>query len=517
MKKIWQKSLASMVSAALCLTAFVGCLTVNAATTYNGKITSDGVAVETTATEATVKLTISADVDMAAAGITVSTRFGALTNVSVPTGNEVLYKIDPPADGGFNLANGTVIVEAKDQKDYPFNNAEVTLTFTKNKELTLNENDSFAVNVTPLKNSTIPAATYNEDEIYFDVDNINITVTSATTDPVIDTNIKRSASILVRDKFGLSIGIKRDAVEAYQSFYMEIKSKHYKTVGGNMYTLAEETDLYTYVPNGESVPDGYTAQVEATTSLIRFEYTNITAYEMSLPVEIVVYCLNDGKVVAKSETFTHSIAERSLVKIASSADSGKPVYMDLVNYGAAVQTYFANSYPTSDLAVSGTLPNSEFSAYTSFATSDDLASSAMAVDESKTTKYNGATVNMATNLIVDSNNQLKYTLDPSTYDQSQMKFVISYVNSYGADKSVTLKISDMVPSGKYYTYVYDLVALYDANVTITANVYEGDTLLATRVYSFEDFVAKNVSNSAINPVGDAMMKLNYSARQTLFG
>ena len=174
MKKIWQKSLASMVSAALCLTAFVGCLTVNAATTYNGKITSDGVAVETTATEATVKLTISADVDMAAAGITV-------TNFLLPTGNEGLYKLVPPADGAFNRANGTVIVEAKDQKDYPFNNAEVTLTFTKNKELTLNENDSFAVNVTPLKNSTIPAATYNEDEIYFDVDNINITVKSSHT------------------------------------------------------------------------------------------------------------------------------------------------------------------------------------------------------------------------------------------------------------------------------------------------------------------------------------------------
>ncbi len=333
------------------------------------------------------------------------------------------------------------------------------------------------------------------------------------TAPTVDTSIKHSASILVRDKFGMSIGISRKALNAYDSFYMEVVSQHYKKVNEQMYMLATETDRYTYVADGDTVPEGYSAQVEATSTLIRFEYMDITAYEMSLPVQIVVYCLNDDQVVAVSETWTHSLAERALNKIASASD--KSVYMDLVNYGAAVQTYFADSFTTSDLAVSGVLPNVEFASYAGYATSDELASSALVTDASKTTKYNGATVNMATNLIVASNNQLKYTLAPSTYDQEQIRFVITYVDSYGNDNSVTLSISDMEPSGKNFTYTYDRVKLYDTEVTVVASVYEGETLLATREFSFKDWVAKNVGNSSVNPVGHAMMKLNYSVRASL--
>lgn len=63
MKKIWQKSLASMVSAALCLTAFVGCLTVNAETAGSATVTVGEVTAKTTDTTVEVPVTIAVGED----------------------------------------------------------------------------------------------------------------------------------------------------------------------------------------------------------------------------------------------------------------------------------------------------------------------------------------------------------------------------------------------------------------------------------------------------------------------
>ena len=170
MKKILQKSLASMVSAALCLTAFVGCLTVNAATTYQGTITSDGAEVSETAESATVTLNISSpNAAMNIAAIAATTDFGTLTAVEVEGTN---CKIDETKD----LAKGRFYVDAIDNVA-GFNTAAVKLTFTKAENVAVG---NYPVTITYFAKES--AATWNEDIVNLVVTgDINITVTSGHT------------------------------------------------------------------------------------------------------------------------------------------------------------------------------------------------------------------------------------------------------------------------------------------------------------------------------------------------
>lgn len=545
MKKIWQKSLACMVSAALCLTAFVGCLTVNAATTYNGKITSDGVAVETTATEATVKLTISAEVDMAAAGITVSTDFGALTNVSVPTENEVRYKIDPPADGGFNLANGTVIVEAKDQKDYPFNNAEVTLTFTKNKELTLNENDSFAVNVTPLKNSTIPAATYNEDEIYFTVDVINITVKAST--PVcehdwgngvvtlrpttVDTGIREFTcskceevkeetipvativtttaedpqtnkvghNIALQNSIEVSFNIRNayiaDVVDYYAVFTKEYYDIHGEVIGTDTITKEKEDFVY------------YNSSQKAV------RYNKLAAKEMGTKVTAEIYAeLADGTFKCIVDEYRISKYIDTAIAAYSGSDTAKAKAMmrlviDLANYGAASQNNF--NYNTDNLV------NTAYADYQSYASSEVPTLSTVSKSISNENAYIKLSrqLNLESSICISASIQ---NLDNSAYtgDMSNFKAKCIYTNQSGEEQEpLWIDSSEFVylESNGKYAVNFDKYTTLQSSHKVSITLYSGDTIISNTVeYSIMSY-AYSVANAydTSNPLRiltDNMMK-----------
>lgn len=173
MKKIWQKSLASMVSAALCLTAFVGCLTVNAATNYKGAITSDGVKVEATAKEATIELVVSATVPegakgMACAGLKVTTDYGTLTYAEVTTvGAYVATKTDPVTGESTNIpeigADGQFIVWANDTAA-GVSSFTVSLTF---KAGSVTAGTTYPVKVEYLGSKDIGAADWDENTFTF--------------------------------------------------------------------------------------------------------------------------------------------------------------------------------------------------------------------------------------------------------------------------------------------------------------------------------------------------------------
>ena len=177
MKKIWQKSLASMVSAALCLTAFVGCLTVNAAAKYNGTIASEGATVEATATEAIVDLLVSADVPngvkgMAYIGLKANTTFGALAGVVVTEGDAAVDLISEDGESGEAIGtDGQFIIKAFDTNK-GVTSFKVRLTF-KNDVGTLTAGNKYPVEVKYLGTSDIGAGNWDEDAFTFDVSGVN--------------------------------------------------------------------------------------------------------------------------------------------------------------------------------------------------------------------------------------------------------------------------------------------------------------------------------------------------------
>lgn len=172
MEKIFKKSLALLVSAALCLTAFVGCLTVNAETTvYNGTITATAEEIETTAETAVVTLDIaSPDVRMNTAGIRVTTTFGKLISVETPEPeeNNDYYIADPEELGKesttINLDNGSFLIQAYSNgygEHDGFGTAQAILTFAKDENVTLEAGATFPITITYL--GDVSAATWNED------------------------------------------------------------------------------------------------------------------------------------------------------------------------------------------------------------------------------------------------------------------------------------------------------------------------------------------------------------------
>lgn len=184
MKKIWQKSLASMVSAALCLTAFVGCLTVNAATVHTGTIKSNGVAVATTATEAKLDVAVSVSnvtPGIAYTGLKATTDFGTLKGVEIKSGEVKVEELS--TDGVTSIPaideNGSFIIAAIDTLNGA-NDYVLTLTFAKNASVELVEGAKYPVTITYLGSKDVGAANWNEDPIGFNVAVKDITVTAAT-------------------------------------------------------------------------------------------------------------------------------------------------------------------------------------------------------------------------------------------------------------------------------------------------------------------------------------------------
>lgn len=195
MKKIWQKSLASMVSAALCLTAFVGCLTVNAATDYTGTITSEGVAVATTATEAKLDVAVSVSIPngtpgIAYTGLKATTEFGTLKGVEIKSGDVKVEELS--TDGVTSIPaideNGSFIIAAKDTS-VGVNNYVLTLTFAKKEGLELVDGAKYPVTITYLGSQEVGAANWNEDSIGFNVTVKDITVATPEEDYITYTSV----------------------------------------------------------------------------------------------------------------------------------------------------------------------------------------------------------------------------------------------------------------------------------------------------------------------------------------
>ena len=523
-----------MVSAAICLTALIGCLTVSAER-GEGTITVgtvEGKAGDSVTVPVELEYTSSQENGLGIAAALFDVKFdtNVLTITKIeredPTNDAIAYTVQWRTTDGdessIDVRDGAVRILAVGKDETAVvPSMSLNLTFTINSEAPAGASNITIENLQACDYGTADIdGIYANDEDMISMSANNGSVTVADDGPVVNPDLALGRTILARDKMGIRFMTVKQQLASYADYYLEIKSQHFVTNSiENPYELTEATDLYTYVAGDAVAPDGYNKQAAEDSNYVYFDYTGITAYEMTLPMDVTIYCLDeDGAVVAKSQTWTFSIASRirDSQLTDSSADS---VYVDLVNYATAVQTYFAEQYPESDLAAHGIYPNEGFEDYQKYATAAVSVDDAVNINEGVATENaNGAIVGKG--LQIQATNQLYYMIMTGTNDISDLKLKVNYTNSYGSDMSATANVSDMISSsGIYYYYCEEdkNVALFDTAVPVVAELYSGDTLLYTRTYSVESFVAETMAtgNATLRNVGDTLMKFTYSLRNAL--
>lgn len=479
MKKIWQKSLASMVSAALCLTAFVGCLTVNAAD-YQGAVTSTGATVSTEDTQATVTLKLSSENAMNVAAIKVSTDYGTLASVNVGDYTDKNYKID----GNYVvLDTGKLFVEAIGNET-GFTTADVVLTFNKAANVVAG---TYPVQVLAFAGET--AATWDEKTVNLAVEGaINITVTSAHTHTwefVSGTPATGSDNSSNTETAKGTIALKcacgetKNAQVNY-SYYARTASVGVNVESETLLTFAARYERdFSRITTGANITDGYIvlsqkrAGADVTTlvtsladcadtvdsSSYKVYQTNIgmVGFAMSDDVTSTVYAY-DATTDAWYSGINYTYSVKSLseeVLSTSTSDAQKTLFVNLLNYGANAQTHFNKN--TANLA------NAGIDAYQSYATAagayDGPVMSLPLVSEDKFSFYF-----YRCDLLVESKitNRIYFRL-PATYsgastpvDMTGYTVEVTYTDFAGIKQTDIYNADTFVPEGRTNRYYVDV-------------------------------------------------------------
>ena len=517
MKKIWQKSLASMVSAALCLTAFVGCLTVNAATTYQGTITSDGAEVSETAESATVTLNIaSPDAAMNVAAIAATTDFGTLTAVEVEGTN---CKIDETKD----LAKGKFYVDAIDNVA-GFNTAAVILTFTKAEGL---QKGNYPVTITYFAKES--AATWNEDIVNLVVTgDINITVTSGHTHTwkfVSATPATYDSKYVETSKGTINLrcadcGIE-ESKELSFNMYSSLLTPSIDAGAETKILFSTRKDLIekngapeaNFIVINQTYVSGATNETVKTIAdaKVSTDSSNRTVYTLPIGVPakqmvdnfngMVYTCVNG--VWYNGYTVNTSIKDlaMSVVTSASTLEKTKKLCANLLVMGAQAQSYF--NYNTQNLADADLVGD--------YATYIDTTVPELIKDDTNfNNPFQSGEVGFKTPAIsMEDAVMIDYTILTTTYSGSEdlqnLKVVFSYIGSSG--ETITEEVTSLTPVTGGYSFSFGVAARY-MRTPITATVYNGDTKVsADVVYGVESLLVQAMK-PALQDFANAI--INYS-------
>ena len=516
MKKIWQKSLASMVSAALCLTAFVGCLTVSAEK-GSATITVENVSAKQGA-EVVVPVKIKANTNHAVEaidGVAV-----ALFDLKFDTANLTVTKVSAPDNVAYcaepRYANGEtgeiyvdqntssirILATFKDTtgKDYPlyFDLMTVNVTFKISADAKAGE---YPVEILKAqacdagtKTGTLGNYQYADDEDFIALTTVNgnVTVTPATTAPVLDENITCTLSAGLGDTAYMSFRFNTADLSTYNSYELVV-TRNTKDSDYNF------TPIVTTMRASDFTEYG---------SYVYAYYYGIELYSLTVPVSAVLNCKDaEGNVVAYSKTFESTLKDVLVANYNKSTNTKlKTTITDLLNAGSEAQKFFTSSRPSSDYAGLD-LPNADFP--------QDYATAELGALATYNTPNNGS-VTIAAGAAVGASPYLSFNMTgiPSD-DIANYRLKISYYNPVkNQTVSETVNGVDMTASGsKYYAYFYNM-AIYATNAEVTAELYDGVSVdpISSYSYCFDSFISLRQSHATLGPVVIALGKLGQSFR-----
>lgn len=208
-------------------------------------------------------------------------------------------------------------------------------------------------------------------------------------------------------------------------------------------------------------------------------YDGVAAKEMCDKICVTVY---NSSGAALSVTWEDGIREYAMRVLENNKDNEitRTAYVDMLNYGAAAQTYF--KYGTADLA------------------NAKLNETQKAWASSECTYTNSAVLgdkHVGSQLVFKSNIAFRVAFRGLSTD---MTASVSYTNHYGNPvEKIDIKITDSNKSGSYYYVVIPDLVVADAHQLITVTIYNADGTEFTKcTESIESYLARATKSSDLN-------------------
>lgn len=223
--------------------------------------------------------------------------------------------------------------------------------------------------------------------------------------------------------------------------------------------------------------------------LYRVAFDELMAYMMNDKIEVQIFD-DDGNAV--SDIWTDSMSLYAHRIYANQNDKYKTALVDMLNYGAACQTYF--EYDVENLA------NKDLT---------DEQKNMASVDSSLTDSCVKGDNYYGSSLTCDSTLILQFYFE--NIDET-MTAKITYINAYGREVTETIDGSEFNKRTAALTGVKVGLAAYDAQQLVKCEVYDGETRVAYAEDSIESYVARMAST---NDVYTTIMKFALSSKSVL--
>ncbi|MBQ9968786.1 MAG: hypothetical protein IJO88_08720, partial [Oscillospiraceae bacterium] len=247
-------------------------------------------------------------------------------------------------------------------------------------------------------------------------------------------------------------------------------------VGSNM-TLGNEL-VQNFMVNTSDLKDGYKAQITHNGETVEAAFTKhnstyslvsyrVAAKQMADAIEVVVVDENGNAV---SEVYTSSVRDYAMKALAAATSTAKvkTMVVDMLNYGAAAQTYFG--YNEKDLA------NKLLTAAQKGLATDDVACTDKRV---KGENYYGSNLSLEDSIILNLYFQ---------NCKAGMTAKVTYKDYKG--RSVSAEAELVKHSGSTYMVAVDEIVLADAFSPVTVTVMNGEKVHGTATDSVESYGAR---------------------------
>ena len=509
MEKIFKKSLALMVSAALCLTAFVGCLTVNAEGTATPTYTI-------TAQNGKAGDTVTVNVD----GTNLTSVCGQQVFINIPAALTIASVKDNAGNPYINVANVTEgeafdynVVTTETTKQVRFadiinfdtlTTAEFHIVF----ELTIPEAAEVGAKYEIAFDTATMFADINENAIGITVTPATITVQAA--GPVVDDALVIAGASLGygTSSLQMTFRMRKTVIElaTYDHVNLVISAQKYDTTTFN---LVDPTEIVVAK-----------ADMKAAGSFYTYVYSDIQLYELGLNLTYMLKAYDaEGNCVATSAETTTSPANYLKSLYASSSDELLlTAITDTLVVGNESKLLFQKA-------------GSDLESAASIIEGFDISKATPSVNS-----YNTVNTHNATNAAWGTESTcahqarisasigkapyLSYRIKgASSLDISKLSFTVSYTQTTGkgttAEYSKTFTSADsahLAVAGSFITFKFDEIGLLDGARDITfVATYDGAEVFNS-VYSVETYLGANTANATIGALATALLKLGVSCR-----
>ena len=295
----------------------------------------------------------------------------------------------------------------------------------------------------------------------------------------------KSASLLLSSDISINFYVADETLEGWEDPYMVFTKAKYDAEGNITGYETETVSSYTE-------KDGCHV----------YAFSGITSMEMSSTVTATLYASKNGE-PSNGKTVSYSVLTYASNQLQKSADAKlHTLLIDLLNYGAAAQTYW--NYNTANLANAGL--TAEQQALATQAAPKLESSKALTLNDGASVHFKSASLSLKEKVTIN------YYLELSEYtgDVNDLQVVISYIDNDGTIKAATVDGSALTYRNGSYAASFSALNAKQMRTVCTAEVFAkatGERISDTAVYSIESYAASksNDADAALVALINAMM------------